>query len=190
MMITYKEKESGFTLAELVMTIAVIGILLAIGGTQLMSSLPDMRLKSAARDLYSNMQLARMNAVKNNTTWGLVFDPANSRYFICSDSGADGVWSTTADNTVFTTINFASYKSGVGYGHGNITGNNSATSPPVAFPVDDVSYNNNVLTFSSKGLGGAGYVYLDNQNNSTSYTVGSQASGVVRILMWQGAQWR
>ena len=190
MMTKYKEKKSGFTLAELVMAIAVIGILLAIGGTQIMNSLPDMRLKAAARDLYSNMQMARMNAVKNNTIWGLVFDPANNRYFVCSDSGADGVWSTTADNSVFATINLASYKSGVGYGHGNITGNNSATTPPGAFPADEVSYNSNVLTFSSKGLGGAGYVYLDNQNNSTSYTVGTLSSGVIRILMWQGTQWR
>lgn len=188
MIIRNRQKESGFTLVEVVIVIALISILSAIGTTQLLQSLPGIRLRAAARDLYSNMQTARMNAVKNNTTWGLVFDPANNRYLVCSDSGADNVWSTTADNTVFSTINLSSYKSGVGYGHGSVTGNNSV--PGTAFPVDEVSYNSNVLTFDSKGLGGAGYVYLDNQSNSTTYAVGTQASGVVSILMWQGTQWR
>ncbi len=182
-MTKFRLKEWGFTLMEVVIVISIIGILLAIVGSQLLNSLPDIRLKSAARELYTNMQRARMNAIKNDTTWGIVFDTANKRYLLCSDSGADGLWSTVADNTVAATINF-SPQSGVGYGHGNIAANNSVSGG--AFPNDGVSYNNDVVTFNSKGLSGAGYVYLDNQNKSTSYAVGTQASGVIRLLMWQG----
>ncbi len=183
----FRLKERGFTLIEVVVVISVIGILLAIVGSQLLKSLPDMRLKSAARELYSTMQTARMNAIKDNTTWGIFFDTTHNRYLLCSDSGADGLWSTTADNKIVATVNFPS-QSGVGYGHGNITGNNSVSGYP--FPTDGVSYNNNVVTFNSKGLSGAGYVYLDNQNKSTSYAVGTQASGVIRLLMWQGTKWQ
>lgn len=182
-MTKFRLKEWGFTLMEVIVVISIVGILFAIVGSQLLNSLPGIRLKSAARELYTNMQTARINAIKDNSTWGIVFDTANNRYLLCSASGADGVWSTTADNTVVSTVIFPS-QSGVGYGHGNITGNNSVSGG--AFPNDEVSYNNNVVTFNSKGLSGAGYVYLDNQNKSTSYAVGTQASGVIKLLMWQG----
>lgn len=59
-------KKSGFTLTELVIVIAVLGILTAVGVPNFLSWLPKYRLKSAARDLYSNMQLAKMAAIKSN----------------------------------------------------------------------------------------------------------------------------
>jgi len=59
-------KRSGFTLIELVVVIAVLGILTAVGVPNFLSWLPKYRLKTAARDLYSNMQLAKLSAIKNN----------------------------------------------------------------------------------------------------------------------------
>ena len=183
----YQYKKSGFTLLEIVIVVAIIGGLAALGGAQLRQFLPGMHLKAAARELYSNMQKVRMSAIKDNKNWVIVFDTANNRYLVCSDNGADGVWSNTADNTIELIVNLLSYKSGVKYGHGNIPAGNSV--PGGAFPVDEVSYGSNVLSFNSRGTGSAGYVYLDNENNTTSYAVGTQSSGVVLLLMWQGNKW-
>jgi Tfp pilus assembly protein FimT len=59
-------KKAGFTLTELVIIIALLGLLTAVGVPSFLSWLPKYRLKSAARDLYSNLQLAKMAAIKTN----------------------------------------------------------------------------------------------------------------------------
>ena len=68
--------------------ISIIAILTAIAVPNIISWLPNYRLKSAARDLVSNMQKARMEAVKRNVTVVLDFVPANDMYEMFVDDGA------------------------------------------------------------------------------------------------------
>ncbi|RLB14646.1 MAG: prepilin-type cleavage/methylation domain-containing protein, partial [Deltaproteobacteria bacterium] len=82
-------KKNGFTLIEFLVTFVILGILTAIAIPGFARWLPNYRLKSAARDVYSNMQLAKMGAIKANADWAIVFDTGASRYLICSDKGAD-----------------------------------------------------------------------------------------------------
>lgn len=180
-----RSQQQGFTLAEVIMVLAIIGILAAIAIPNFLSWLPNMRLKAAARDLYSSMQKARAEAIKTNRDHAIVFDTANNRYVLCSSAGADNSWSALADNTVVETMDFTNYKSGVGYGHGTITGNNSATDPKGPIPADNVSYNNKVLVVNSRATANAGYVYLHNQDN-TVYAVGTQSSGAIVSKRWMG----
>ena len=65
---TNKSKDAGFTLLELMIAVAIIGVLsgLAIYGFQ--NLLPKMRLNSAARQLQGDIQKCKAAAVKNNTT--------------------------------------------------------------------------------------------------------------------------
>ena len=60
------QKRSGFTLIELTIVIVLLAILAAVSVPKFLSWLPKYRLKSAARDLYSNLQLAKMSAIKAN----------------------------------------------------------------------------------------------------------------------------
>jgi type IV fimbrial biogenesis protein FimT len=65
--IMYKSfKNSGFSLIELITVLGIISIVSAIAIPSVMKVLPNYRLKAAVRDLYSNMQEARMVAVKTN----------------------------------------------------------------------------------------------------------------------------
>jgi len=155
--------------------------LAAVAIPAFLSWLPNIRLKAAARDLYSNMQKIRMEAIKTNETWAIVFDPPANMYRVCSSSGADTNWSTIADNTVTETVDLSTYRSGIGFGHGAAT----TDVPGGAFPANNVSYGVNVLTFNNRGIGTAGYVYLDNQNHdNTVYAVGTQSSGVIMLRRW------
>ena len=173
-------KESGFTLTELMIAIAIIGILTSIAVPAAINYLPEYRLKSAARDLYSNLQSAKLSAVRSNNDWAVVFDLANNQYFICSDSGADGSWSVTADNTIVKTCPLSSYGSGVAFGHGN------AGAPIGAVFDDNITFNNNFVVFNSRGTCNAGYVYLQNDKNS-AFGTGSLSSGVIRFQKWYAA---
>lgn len=62
-----KKRQKGFTLIEVIIVIAIIGILSAIAVPNFLSWLPNMRLKAASRDLYSHMMRAKMEAIKSNT---------------------------------------------------------------------------------------------------------------------------
>lgn len=182
--------QKGFQLLELLITLVIVGIITAIAIPNYLNWLPDIRLKSAARDLFSNLQSVRMEAIKTNKSWAIVFDTANNRYVICSDKGPGGSsWSSLADNTITQIVNLSDYKSGVAYGHGNITGNNSATEPPGAFPTDNVSFGSNVVVFNNKGTGSAGYVYLENEKKTHPYAVGVRSSGSIKIKRWTGSKW-
>ena len=74
--INYFQKQTGFTLIEAVIVLAMIGILAGIATPAIIHWLPDYRLRQAAMDIRSNMQKARIEAIKRNTYISIVFTPA------------------------------------------------------------------------------------------------------------------
>jgi len=56
----------GFSLIEVLVVVAIIGILAGISGTALMKWLPEANLKRAARTIVSMCQDARVEAIKRN----------------------------------------------------------------------------------------------------------------------------
>ena len=184
-------RKSGFTLVDLVATFAVLGIVVTIAIPAFSTWLPDQRLKTAARDLYSNMQLTKIGAIKSNAQWAIVFNAGATpgRYFICSDDGANDTWdgptAMGGDDVAERTLDLRNYKSAVAYGHGN-----AATDiPGDTFPGDNISYTSNVAVFNPRGTCKGGYVYLDNLKKTTTYGIGTRTSGVIRLRKWTGSAW-
>lgn len=193
-MMPRQRHNGGFTLIEMMIVIAIIGIAASIGAPNLVLWFDNLSVKSAARDLYSAMQEARMIAVRQNAETAIVFDTTNSSYYICSDPGADGWGSAgdmigTGDNVIERRVSLLSsaYKNRVRFGNGN------ATTPVGSTFGDFITYSstNNVLVINSRGISNdAGYVYLTNPNNGTAYAVGTRSSGLVRLLKWYGTTWQ
>lgn len=71
----------GLTLIELLLTIAILGILAAAVIPQLTSDLPE-RLQSAAQVVASDLDYTRSLAVANNSKYRLTFQPAQNRYYL------------------------------------------------------------------------------------------------------------
>ena len=177
-------KQNGFTLIELMVVIVLIAVAGAISIPGFTIWLPNYRLRTAANDLYANLQLAKAGAVRDHSTWAVRFDTGNNRYELLSGEGGTAGW-TDGDEIVEKTVNLSDYGSGIAFGHGG------ATSAMGGGFDDEVTYSvpeNNVATFNSRGTCSSGYVYLQNNRNN-SFTVGSLSCGAVRMRKWSGSAW-
>jgi type IV fimbrial biogenesis protein FimT len=73
-------KNSGFTITELMVTIAVIAILASLAIPNFIAWLPNYRLRSGTEEIQSTLQFARLTAIKRNATATVTFDIANETY--------------------------------------------------------------------------------------------------------------
>jgi prepilin-type N-terminal cleavage/methylation domain-containing protein len=78
--------DSGFSLAELMVVCAIVGVLVLIATPVLVSVLPDYKLKSAADDLSSDLRRARSIAIKLNQSVSVEFDETANAYSVFGKS--------------------------------------------------------------------------------------------------------
>jgi len=63
-----KNKQGGFTLIELMFTIVIVGVLLALSGPNLRDFMRNSRITSSANDLLGDLHVARTEAIKRRQT--------------------------------------------------------------------------------------------------------------------------
>jgi type IV fimbrial biogenesis protein FimT len=98
-------KETGFTLIELMVVIAVIAIAGGIGAISLSKYAPDYRLYSAVRELESTLQQARLLSVKLRVPVAVSFDIASDTFQVFTDNGPTwGVLESGAGETILKTV--------------------------------------------------------------------------------------
>jgi len=71
---------AGFTLIEMMATMGVAAILMAIAIPGFFSALPGLRLNDAARQIATDLQLARMRAISQNNTNTVTFNTGTGVY--------------------------------------------------------------------------------------------------------------
>jgi prepilin-type N-terminal cleavage/methylation domain-containing protein len=180
-------KRQGFTLIELIATMVIAGILAAIAIPGFSRWLPNYRLRGAARDVYSNLQLAKMEAIKIRGECAVEFHPDDGSYKVVS-GGADRIYSTLGDNVEIKTVTLSAYKSGVGYGHGEATEKATIGGGTIG---DDISFNGDTVVFNSRGMinsNAGGYVYIENERDA-SFAIGVWTTGLVVLRKWQNGAW-
>lgn len=177
---------AGFTKLELLVSMSILGLLTAIATPAFLNWLPGYRLKGAARELYSNLQLAKAGAIKDRGEWAIKFDASDNSYQVVS-GGPDRRCSTPDDNVVLKTVSLRSYGSGLSFGRGSATrkvGRNEPIGDCVSYPGDRVVFNSRGMTTGTLG----GYAYLTNER-SACFAVGTWSTGIVVLRKWNGKTW-
>ncbi|MFO7753666.1 MAG: GspH/FimT family pseudopilin, partial [Desulfobacteraceae bacterium] len=105
--------KNGFTLIELMVTVAIIGIVASFAISSLNNLLPRYRVKSAARQVRADLQDAKMEAVKQNRTVLVDFNVAGSgnpgSCITCFDTDSDDDCDDEAAGDIITSLDLADY---------------------------------------------------------------------------------
>ena len=145
-------KDSGFTIVELLVVIAVMGIITAIALPNFMVWLPNYRLKGAIGTLRGDLYNAKILATKRGVQYKVVFS-ANG-YQIQRGTSSSGTF--TLDATEITR-DFSDYP--------GVTVDTTATSDPV---------------FSPRGTSSAVTITLKNSQNKTQ-SISVTISGRIKV---------
>jgi len=157
------KRKRGLTIIELVVVMCILGIMVLIAIPNIGRWLPRYRLRSAARDVASNMQLARLGAIKDNREWAIIFNVTGQSYRIISDRGPDGNWDTADD---------------IGY-----KGDVSPWTLSTRSLCDDPNIQN------PGGTSTAGTVYLQNNRNGAMAIRVDSSTGIIRMWKWNFPGW-
>jgi len=160
---------------EVLIVIVILSILLSIAIPGYSRWLPNYRLKGAARDFYSSLQIAKSGAIRDRVDWAVDF-PGGNVYRVVARYGSD-------DEAVFKIVNLPDYGSNVSFGAGSATedlNGNSIT----AVPESPIIFNSRGFTTDETAV----FVYLTNRMN-TSFAAGTLISGAVVLRKWNASGW-
>ncbi len=189
---------TGFTLVEIMVTLAVLVIAAAVAAPAFTMMAPNMALKAAARDLYSKLQEAKMLAIKENRRITVRFN--GTYYYI--DLNYDGVYTPSLTDTFTDTNGDGVYTAGEPFSDLDLNG---VYSGEIATSFTDYNYGVNlgtgnaaqnwngnacnqmsVITFNSRGTSGTGTVFLQNKNNDISFAVTVRTAGSIKTRKYDG----
>lgn len=120
-------KQAGFTLMEMIVAIAVSMIVLAVGTPSFLSWMPTIRLTSAARQVATDLQVARIKAISQNTNNTVTFNTTTGTYtFTLGSDSRDigqlypGITIASAANPVFSPRGTASAGAQISLNNGSV----------------------------------------------------------------------
>jgi prepilin-type N-terminal cleavage/methylation domain-containing protein len=145
-------KKHGFTLVELLVIIAILGIIAGIAIPSYVSWMPSFHLKNATRDIISNLRLAKLEAIKRNTNCAVTINTGANTYNI---------------DLLNKTVSLADYKSGVSFT--NVT---STTTGIITFSRQGMA------TFDVSD-GGTSKIYLTNSKHTTTHEIDVNGVGTI-----------
>ena len=164
-MFNYK-KENGFSIVDLMIALAIAGLISVASIPSLKSWSRNYNVQSAAMDLYSHIQIAKLGSVKENKSWTINFNP-------------DGLLGYQVRNNTGKIVKIVDFSK-------KYNGDIQYTDPTAT-----KTYYASSITFNPNGLSGTGYAYISDKSKSGYYRVGMlYATGSITIEKWDGTQWK
>lgn len=83
---THRQKQAGFTIVELLITVTILGILLATGIPAMSTWMANARIRATAESIANGMQLARSEAIRRNVNIEFRLTDAQGSWTVSSGS--------------------------------------------------------------------------------------------------------
>lgn len=190
-----RSRAGGFTLVELVVTLAVVGILIGVGVPMYVARLPETRLRSAAHDLLGELRMARSLAVANDTPYFVCFSGNGAVQVDRVDDPAAAADCASASTPTERSADLASAYPGVRYGFAAGVADCPAGGGVAADPLE---FTSDRAVFTPKGASttgsqpgapvqAVGRIYLTNPDTVPQQTYCLEVQGTVgnvRLLKW------
>ncbi len=126
-------RSRGFSLIELLVCVSILGIVSSLAAPSLGAMYQNYQMKAVARQLVTDLQLARMRAISQKLDYKVTFDGANNRYRVMQGA------------TVIFTRNISDYSRGVSLA-------DNFTNDLVIFSPTGLASGTGTTTFSASGL--------------------------------------
>jgi prepilin-type N-terminal cleavage/methylation domain-containing protein len=143
----------GFSLPELLITMAVLGIVLAMAVPNYSKWVIKRQINKESKKLFMEVMLARVSAIKNNNDVIVNFNTASNQYTIHDDSDSDGNvdgGETVKNVALIPQVQF-------GFHGGSVTDTEGGSSSNSV----DLAGGGSILTFNSKGeASDSGSIYM------------------------------
>ncbi|HJQ40597.1 MAG TPA: prepilin-type N-terminal cleavage/methylation domain-containing protein [Thermoanaerobaculia bacterium] len=99
-----RRSERGFSMSELLVVVAILGLIALISVPALMQLMPQYRIRSAASELAAGMRFIRQKAMTTRIPWKVQLDATGERYAYARFTGTQ-----VTDATLATTANWQYY---------------------------------------------------------------------------------
>lgn len=179
--------ESGFSLLEMMIVVAILMVIAAMAIPKIMTNVADIRLRGAVNSASGIIQDARMRAIKDNQLRKVKYSNIASGGFVYVDVNDDGSMQSTEPGVQMgSTILAYSTPTGV-----TALANTDLSYTPTT--VTSIMFNPRGLPCSAANTCGAGMVFYF----TDSRTVGSPGwaavsvspAGRVKTWLWNGSRW-
>ena len=175
------KKNAGFTLIEVLIVMAIIGIVTGFAIPTFLDILPNWRAKAAATDLFSNLQLAKMAAIRGGGDCVVTF----------SGNPDGGIPCQYQISLVNKTVSLDDYGSKIVF-RGPVAG---AIFPRFDGDTGSATW---TLTFNSRGMVSGTAInvnfssmkFADTDPKRTYYRAGATMAGVIHMQRYEGSVWQ
>lgn len=177
-----KTAVSGFTLVELLVILALVGVISALAISAFSSTYSDVCLKSVFCDLGCMINQAKQQALDGNSV-AIGFNPEHGIIRFIRGRGADGKWNTP-DDEVKRTIRLRDMGGGLEFGYGRC-----GPVPGLVATESGTSFGNKVLVCNPELTGSPGTVYIRARNGTAMALIMNTHDFDYSLRICKGTSW-
>ncbi len=183
-------RSRGFTLIEMVVVIAMMGILLAVAIPRLARTAKT-RVGQSAQQLAQDLELARTRALTTRSAVRMAFDISGRAYRPFLDFNRDSVFAQSqTENDSARAFNFHTLQTGVNFARAG-----GIPDLPILPGSGAITLTGNRVDFDSRGLttpfGTKGVIYLNESSDPTAVAaVSVTAASGIRAWVYKGGVWQ